>query len=138
MAEYKGYRAYGAYVLNCCRNGEVVTTEDMRDALSLDESQVALVKREARKIAAKWGWLWSYDPDVNGYRVCPDGDEVTAARMTAYSYRASAGALKSTELVVAGAYAGGLTTRRVRDLRRNELVGMMDELKATAKEIEGS
>jgi hypothetical protein len=135
---YVGRKAIAALIVNSCVGGDVLTTDDMREIFELDEAQAQFVKREARKIAIKWGILWSYDPEVKGFRVCPEGDDEAAARMTAYSYRLSGSALTSTSLVVGGSYAGGFTDKRTMGLRRNKLTAMMVSLEAAAKEIEES
>lgn len=52
----------------------------------LNDAQLQRVKQYIKEMAAEMGCLWGYDDYLGRYRVCPDNDKQTAARMLRYAF----------------------------------------------------
>lgn len=87
------------------------TTYDIQKKFKLNEPQVQLVKRYAKKEAVLRGMLWAWHPLTGKFRLCPDNAPEIANDMVSYAYTAWSRSGGANNYLIQGAEAKGYIGR---------------------------
>jgi hypothetical protein len=102
-------------------------TEEMCTRFKIDEHQAHQVKRFAKRRAASDGLMFSWDPSIGKFRVCPQNSASIAKVMVEYAYKSWAASGNEMNTLVTGALGQGFVTKAVHadTTAKNDLVTEM-------------
>lgn len=101
-----------------------------------DDQQMRLVKREAKRFAqVTHGRMWSYHPQTNTYRMCPEGDALVAYEMLDYACKHAADGSKSLGVLVTAAFNQSFITQSQNTSANKKLDRISRTLRGMAEDL---